>query len=255
MPVPKEFIYEGEFSIRTYEIDRAKRATATALINLMQEAAMQNVIDLNVSVWDLASRHISWVLMRKKLNVYRLPELGECIRIQTYPAGFDKLFTYRDYKVFDSSNQLIASSASTWLLMNTVKRKIARIPEEIRVRGNFDTSNCLPHAKNKLPALTQVDCQKEFIVHWHDMDFNEHLNNVRYMQWIFETVDYYLLHTGQLEELNIVYKAECYWKDTVQVSTQKVDEKTYLHRLIRLSDGEEIALAQTFWSLHGDIQP
>lgn len=249
MPVPQEFIYEGKFTIRTYEIDRAKKATATSLINLMQEAAMQNVIDLNVSVWDMVERSISWVLMRKNLQVHRLPALGETIRIKTYPAGFDKLFTYRDYKVFDQDDHLLASSSSTWLLMNTVKRKIARIPEEIRVRGNFDTSDCLPHAKNKLPQLTKIDCQKEFVVNWHDMDFNEHLNNVRYMQWIFETVDYYLKRTGQLTELDIIYKAECYWKDTVQVSTQKVDSKTYLHRLVRLSDGEIIALAQTHWKV------
>ncbi|BDS10462.1 acyl-[acyl-carrier-protein] thioesterase [Aureispira anguillae] len=249
MPVPKEFIYEGNFTIRTYEIDRARQATATSLINLMQEAAMQNVIDLKVSVWDMATSNISWVLMRKNLKIHRLPALGETIRIQTYPAGFDKVFTYRDYKVFDEKNNLLAASSSTWLLMNTIKRRIARIPEEIRVRGSFDTSACLPHAKNKLPKLTNVDFQKEFVVHWHDMDFNEHLNNVRYMQWIFETVDYYIQHTGKLEELDIIYKAECYWKDTVQVSTQKIDDSTYLHRLVRLSDQEEIAVAQTTWTV------
>ncbi|WMX12074.1 acyl-ACP thioesterase domain-containing protein [Aureispira sp. CCB-E] len=248
MPVPKEFIYEGEFTIRTSEIDRAKKVTATAFIDLMQEAAMQNVIELKVSVWDMAEKNISWVLMRKNLKLYRLPSLGETIKIQTYPAGFDKLFTYRDYKVFDQNNTLLAESSSTWLLMNTIRRSIARIPEEIRVRGDFDTSKCLPHAKNKLPKLTRVDLQKTFIVNWHDMDFNEHLNNVRYMQWMFETVDYYLKHTGKLEELDIIYKAECYWKDTVEVSTQKVDETVYLHRLVRLSDGEEIALAKTTWS-------
>lgn len=253
MPVPKEFIYEGEFTIRTSEIDRAKKVTATAFIDLMQEAAMQNVIDLKVSVWDMAEKSISWVLMRKNLRLYRLPTLGETIKIKTYPAGFDKLFTYRDYQVFDKDHQLLAESSSTWLLMNTIKRSIARIPEEMRLRGDFDTSQCLPHAKNKLPKLTQVDLKKTFIVNWHDMDFNEHLNNVRYMQWMFETVDYYLKHTGKLEELDIIYKAECYWKDTVEVRTQKVDEFTYLHRLVRLSDNEEIALARTRWSKNTTI--
>lgn len=247
MPIPQELVYNGDFTIRTYEIDRNRRATVTALITLMQEAAMQNVIDLKVSVWDLAEREISWVLMRKNFQLFRLPELGETIHIQTYPAGFDKLFTYRDYKVFDSNKELLAQSSSTWLLMNTVKRRIARIPEEIRSRGIFDTSDCLPHAPNKLPKVTQVDFHKEFTIHWHDLDFNEHLNNVRYMQWIFETINYYMDERGQLEQLNIIYKQECYWKDVVRVNTQKVSDTEYLHQLIRLSDNEEIAQAQTFW--------
>jgi len=247
MAIPKELIYEGEFTIRTYEIDRAKKATVVSLINLMQEAAMQNVIDLKVSVWDMAKQQISWVLMRKNLTIFRLPALGETIRIQTHPAGFDKLFTYRDYKVYDQNGELLAQSASTWLLMNTEKRRIARIPEEIRVRGTFDTEDCLPHAKGKLPKVTQVDYSKTFLVDWHDLDFNEHLNNVRYMQWIFETIDFYLNNEGTLTDLDIVYKQECHWKDRVQVDTQKINNNHYIHQLTRLSDNEIIAQAQTFW--------
>ena len=247
MDIPEELIYEGEFSIRTYEIDRSKIATVAALINLMQEAAMQNVIHLKFSVWDMEKLNISWVLMRKNLKILRLPFLGETIRIKTYPAGSDKIFTYRDYHVYSKDDQLIAQSASTWLLMNTVERSIAKIPEDIRLRGKYDTSNCLKHAKNKLPIIKSVDFQKEFIVNWHDLDFNEHLSNIRYMQWIFETVDYYIQHKGKLEELDIVYKLECRWKDTVQVCTQKVDDNLYLHRLVRLSDDALIAQAQTRW--------
>ena len=67
------------------------------------------------------------------------------------------------------------------------------------------------------------------------------------MQWIFETVDYYILSKGKLEELDIVYKLECRWKDTVQVSTQKIDEFIYLHRLVRLTDKKLIAQAQSRW--------
>ena len=77
MDIPEELIYEGEFTIRTYEIDRSKTATVAALINLMQEAAMQNVIHLKFSVWDMEKLNISWVLMRKNLKVFRFSTIGE----------------------------------------------------------------------------------------------------------------------------------------------------------------------------------
>ena len=63
------------------------------MINLMQEAAMQNVIKMGVSVWDLEPHNISWVLMRLLLNVQRVPMLGERIKIVTHPAGFEKIYT------------------------------------------------------------------------------------------------------------------------------------------------------------------
>ncbi|MGH1339346.1 MAG: acyl-[acyl-carrier-protein] thioesterase [Aureispira sp.] len=247
MAVPEELLYEGPFTIRTSEVTRHRQATAASLINLMQEAALQNVLELNVSAWDMSAQQISWVLMRKHLEIVRMPSLGETITIQTYPAGFDKILTYRDYKVFDAQRNLIASSSSTWLLMHTVKRRIARIPAEIRERGQFDTSCCLPHARNKLPDLEQVDIEKDFVVNWHDMDFNEHLNNVRYMQWVFETIEGYTEHSQQLSNLDIIYKQECHWKDVVRVKTQKIDSQMYRHQLIRLSDEEEIARCETQW--------
>ena len=248
MAVPEALVFEGNYTIRTSEVNRLRQATPTALIHLMQEAALENVLELKVSAWDLAKEHISWVLMRKHLDLYRLPELGETITIRTHPAGFERVFTYRDYEVRDAAGEVIASSSSTWLLMNTQRRSLARIPKAIVERGQFDTSDCLPHAKAKLPKLTQVDIEQQFRVNWHDMDFNEHLNNVRYMQWLFETVPGYTSLEQQLQSLNIIYQSECRWKDVVQVSTQILEQGHCLHQLVRQSDGEMIAQAETFWS-------
>lgn len=247
MPIPKELIYEGQYTIRTYEIDAEKKVTIASLINLMQEAAMQNVIDIKLSVWDLAEQHISWVLLRKNLQIIQLPKLNDTIRVVTHPAGFDRLFTYRDYRVFDSNDNLIAFSSSTWLLMDTQTRSAAKIPDTILNRGQFDTSDCLTRPKSKLARIKEVEIEKTFRVNWHDLDFNAHLSNIRYMQWMFETVDFYTQNKGKLKELNIVYKAEGHLNDQIKVQTQQIESTVFLHQLIRLSDEKQLATAQTFW--------
>lgn len=247
MTIPEALVFEGNFTIRTNEVNRLRQASPTSLIQLMQEAALENVLQLKVSAWDMAEEHLSWVLMRKHLEVYRLPELGETITIRTYPAGFERVFTHRDYQIWDAQGDLLASSSSTWLLMNTQRRRVARIPASILERGDFDPSDCLPRALAKLPDVTAPTIEQTFRVNWHDMDFNEHLNNVRYMQWLFETVPGYPSLEQQLSSLDILYKAECHWKDEVHIATQTMDQGHYLHVLTRLSDGEEIARAQTFW--------
>lgn len=248
MTVPPTLVFEGNYTIRTSEVNSQRQATPTALIHLMQEAALENVIHLKVSAWDLEEAHISWVLMRKHLDIRRLPRLGETITIRTFPAGFQRVFSYRDYEVRDAAGTVIAQSASTWLLMDTQTRNMAPIPQAILDQGTFDNSDCLPHAKAKLPLVTAPSTQQEFRVNWHDMDFNEHLSNTRYMQWLFETVPGYTSMKQNLQTLDIIYKSECHWKDRVNVATQDLGEGQYLHLLTRLSDGEEIARAQTSWA-------
>ena len=240
--------YTGQYRVRTYEIDSDKRMTVPALVQLMQEAAMQNVIELKLSVWDLEPHHISWVLMRKNLQIKKLPMLGDSIKILTYPAGFEKIFTHRDFKIYDSQNQLIAQAATTWLLIDTLKRKMTRIPDFIAAFKMPQAEDCLARPTRKLPKFDKVQSSQLFTVNWHDLDFNEHLNNTHYIQWMLEALPKEVLKNKQLKEMNIQYRMECYWKDVVVSEMQPLGDFHFLHRLLRKEDGKELALGESFWS-------
>ena len=246
---PKHLIYREQFTIRTYEIDNRKVATIPALVKLMHEAAMQNVIRLKLSVWDLEPHQISWVLMRKLLTINRLPILGEKITIETTPTGFEKFFTFRDYKVFDEQGELIAFSSSTWLLMDTQSRRMTRIPDFIMEFQQWMPAPevCLPRPTSKLPKFEPMGEGKQYLVRWHDLDFNMHLNNTFYVQWMIESVPEKLIQKGQLKQMDIIYRTECSWKEKVMAELQVLDENSYLHRLVRQSDQKEVALAKTTW--------
>jgi len=258
MPLDPLLIKTEPFTIRTYEIDNRKQATVPSLVKLMHEAAMQNVIDLKLSVWDLEPHQISWVLMRKNMIINKLPNLGEQIKIVTHCAGFEKFFTYRDYKIFNQQDELLASASSTWLLMDTVKRRMARIPSFILALECPPQAECLPRPKNKLSKLARnaaadgfkaANLSKTFTVGWYDLDFNQHLNNVFYLQWILETVPDELLLHSKLNRIDIVYKLECKWKEEIVCETQIVDKQHLLHRLVRKSDGKELSMAETRWEI------
>ena len=237
-----------EFTIRTYEIDRNKDCTVPSLIKLMHEAAMQNVLRIKLSVWDLEPQGITWVLMRKYLKIKRLPRLGERVQILTHPAGFEKFFTYRDYRIYDSEQNLIAQSSSTWLLMDTIKRRMTRMPNNILSYNEQMPSleNCLERpSREKLVAFERVDYAKAFTVGWYDLDFNEHLNNVFYTQWMLEAFPEEHLRERQLNEFKIEYRVEAQLNDQIVSEIQKLDEDVFLHRL-RCGD-KELAVAQSEW--------
>ncbi len=249
MHLPTEIGYRETYTIRTYEIDNRKIATVPALLKLMHEAAMQNVIKIKLSVWDLEPHKVSWVLMRKSLKINRLPILGETIHIVTYPVNFEKFFTYRDYKVFDENGALIAASSSTWLLMDTESRKMTRIlPFILEFQKKMPNPEvCLPAPMTKLPKFERVDFSKPFRVDWHDLDFNNHLSNVFYIQMMLEGLEDDILSNGNLEAMNIVYKTEGRWKDEIVSEVQKLDNHHFLHRLVRKADGKELALSESIW--------
>lgn len=244
---PSPVSHTEPFVIRTDEIDHQKICTTPALIKLMDEAAMQNVLNLKLSVWDLEKDKITWVLMRKYLKINRLPNLRERINIYTSPAGFEKFFTYRDYEVYAENGDLLAWSSSTWLLMDTEKRRMARIPPHILAMNDKMPSleTCLERPATKLPKFETADYSKTFRVGWYDLDFNGHLNNGFYTKWMLEATPHEVLKNKKLLDFQIEYRVEGRLNETIVAEAKQVNETTFLHRLVR--DGKELAVGQTIW--------
>jgi acyl-ACP thioesterase len=244
------FGYQEDFRIRTFEIDSSKNATLPAIIQLMQEAAMQNVIDIKLSIWDLESHRISWVLTRKNMTINRLPTLGEKITIVTYPAGFEKFFTYRDYKVFAENGDLLCQSASTWILMDIEKRRMTRIPDFIKalakdMEQNVKIGLARPNLKLNF-KFEKSTYEKKFEVNYFDLDFNNHLSNVTYLKWMLETIPSSFLLENKIKNIDILYRAECRIGEIVKSEVEQIDKNVFIHRLSS-SEGKELMLAKTEW--------
>ncbi|RMG80714.1 MAG: hypothetical protein D6714_14225 [Bacteroidetes bacterium] len=246
---PPEIGHATRFSIRTSEIDNRKAATVPALLRLMHEAAMENVLKIKLSVWDLEPHHISWVLIRKNLIINRLPTLGESVRVVTYPVRFEKFFTLRDYRVYDAHETLIAGATSTWLLMDTQTRRMTRIPSFIsNLRDQMPApENCLPQTDIRWPDFEQTDFAQSFRVGWHDLDFNNHLSNVLYVQWMLEALPDDILQQTMPQKIYLNFKTEARWKEELVAETQQLESKQFLHRLRRPSDEKILAMAYTTW--------
>lgn len=237
------------FSIRAYAVDAQKQVHVPALIQLMHETAMQHVLDLKLSVWDLEPLNLAWVLTRLQVKIHQLPSLGQKIKIVTNPSAFEKIRTFRDYRVYTEDGQLLASAVSLWFLMNTQTRRLARVPAEIRqtIENCIQTiSHFLPKPDTKPPIFPTAQYQRAFQVGYHDLDFNEHLNNIHYAKWLLDTLPATFQKQHQLQQLDLFYKLECVLDDQIIGEVGKTGPSSFQHRLLKA--GQEVASAQSKWA-------
>lgn len=249
--VASDLVHRSIFIIRSYEIDPHKIASAPALVRIMQEASMEHVLRLQLSVWDLEPRGLSWVLMRQRLHFSRLPRLGETVEIITYPSAFERVFTHRDYRMYDAEGQEIAHASTTWLLMQTSTRRMSRIPADMLAYNELlpDSATHLARAAETLPELGAVLHTIRFTIHWFDLDFNFHLTNSKYVEWLLASADEDLLRHATLLDMEVHYLAECKLGEEVLSETALEHENTRMHRLVRVSDGKELAKARSVWTM------
>jgi len=243
-----EFTHSERFKIFAFATDRHKKVSVPALIRLLQETAMGHVRKLELSVFDLEPLHLAWVLLRMRVEVTKQPELGEMVEVLTYPSGIDRFFTFRDYYMYNEKGEILATAATTWLLMDTRSRRMARIPEQIAQKIPLtapEGRTPLPHAADKLPALGDPLQTLDFRVNWHDLDFNAHLNNVTYIEWMLETLPDATLDQGTLRQMEIIFLLEAQWKEMVQSKVEAQADGSFLHQLARISDGKVLATGRS----------
>lgn len=245
-----EFTHSERFKIFAFATDRHKRVSVPALIRLLQDTAMGHVRKLEISVFDLEPLHLAWVLLRMRVEVIKKPELGEMVEVLTYPSGIDRFFTFRDYYMYNEKGEIIATAATTWLMMDTRSRRMARIPEQIVQKIPLTAPlgrTPLPHAADKLPQLLNPLRTLDFRVNWHDLDFNAHLNNVTYIEWMLETLPDEILDQRNLQQIEIIFLLEAQWKEKIESKVEAQADGSFLHQLSRSSDGKVLATGRSFF--------
>lgn len=241
----KFYGYIGDFVIRTSEIDSNKRLKIPALIQLMQESSMQNVLSLKLSVWDLEDENLSWVLLKKELKINKLPTVGQSIRIKTYPAGFHRIFAYRDFIVLDENDVVLATSGSVWGLLDTQSRKLITIPP-------YEFYNIMPDDTLVRPSFKLTSAVKsQYVKHshivWNNLDWNGHVNNVVLIQNMLDAIPNDYQKTHQLKSLQLQFKSESLLEDELE-SICEINKDEVIHRIMRPIDNSIIALARSLWT-------
>jgi medium-chain acyl-[acyl-carrier-protein] hydrolase len=206
----------------------------------IQETSLGGSAFVGVSVEEVKKKNLYWVVMGYSFQITRWPLKGEKITIATYP-GQDISFVYpRHYEVHDERGELLIQGSSLWALLDRTTHK-ATTPAQTGVRPPFiKKEGELPWPRTlHLEGLSFVGKR---LVTSEDIDFNGHLNNVRYLDFALATreKDFYeghlptallinfLAETHLGEEMSL-YKGE---EDHTQTYQGRVNDKNVFSLLI-----------------------
>jgi len=242
-------VFREIYQIRSYEVDCRNRLSILAVFSFMQEAASKHAAALGVSIHQLRSENFTWLLSRLKIKIAAHPGWNDRIQVSTWPSGTQQLFALRDFEINDSAGQIIAAAVSAWLVIDLQKRRPVRIAPFVERLKPIEGSHILPDRLDKLAALGQHDHERNFAVRYSDLDINQHVNNVSFVQWVVEGVPSAVLTNAVPAEVEINFLAEAFYDDQILATCHCADTNhtEFLHSLTRRQDGRELARARTVW--------
>ncbi len=201
-----EPLYRQSFTLTDHFLDCFGRLKPSAMLYLIQEMAGSHAAALGAGWEVLAGKNLFWALSRHKIEITRLPEVGETITLETWPMPTTRVAYPRATVAYDDDGNELFRSVALWVLMDIQSRAMV-LPGKsgVIVRGVLRGTELDTPASILPTALTQVTARS---VGYTLLDRNGHMNNTYYLDWIDDLLPSAFHQAHPLQALTLCYLNE-----------------------------------------------
>ena len=233
-----EFVCQQQFTVTAMDVDRFGRAKPSTILYYAQEAAQTHCLQLGTD-WDtLRKQNLFWAVLRHRVQITRLPVIGETVTVHTWPMPTTRSAFPRATAAYDSQENELFKIISLWVLMNTESRSMV-LPGKsgIAVAGTLQ-GNELAAPGSIVPIAMEQTVTRH--VGFCELDRNGHMNNTRYMDWVMDLLPSAFHGDRPIREFTLCYLAEATEGQQLDLHWQ-LDPEGLLHTEGYRSEGEKTA--------------
>lgn len=241
--------FEKNYNVHYYETGQRQQLRISNLMNYFEEVALMQSEERKVGLDYYREHGVIWMLHKWDITINKPPVFGQRIRIRTLPVSIAGFMGFRQFWVYAENGEILVTAVSAWIFVNTQSKRPMRVTEDMkRAYGHLGQ----PESKldmAEVPSLQKADFSKEFNVRQADIDINEHVNNVRYVDWALEALPPELLRNQQLENIKIVFKKETTYGQRISSKVEVFQEEGRTRCVHRIVDeqGREVCALLTTW--------
>jgi len=224
------------FVVRSYDVDETGAVSLPNIADYFQEAAGKNAHDLEFDISHLQEKGATWVLFRLHIRIEEFPVRWQPVSVNTWPSSGDGVRAFRDYELIDESGKQLGTGVSQWMILNMKNRRPMRMPQEIIDMGLGVDHHLLPVDKEPFIKMENCDHKSTHLTGCYDLDMNNHVNNVKYIEWMTGYLPDDMAGGMKCHEIKIQYHRETSLGRHVIIQSQKLNDRSFLHNIHDDSD-------------------
>lgn len=211
------------FSISPEKIDFTLHATIEALCSDLLSVAGMDARKNGISADTLMQHGRSWVLSRMSVEFDRMPEQFENYDIATWiNPHTSRLLSTRNFEFIDAEGKKFGRAVSQWCVIDFEKRMpVALEAVECFFDPNYycdDPSPC--DAPRKVRGIVPTVTRQHKVM-YSDIDFNRHVNTMRYIRMMLNTLPIEYLTDNRPMRLDIHFASECKLGQTLTINYEQ----------------------------------
>ena len=243
-------VFSQQFKSRHSECDPELRVTPPAMLDYFQEVGGRHCIPYGMAVPEIIEEHgLSWVLSGLAVRFEAYPRWPEELTVETWARSLKGFKALRDFQAKESTGHICTRACSSWALIDVKSRRPVRMDAYGDRLPQSPDLSALPDARpGKVMLPDSFDGKEELItVSPADLDYNHHVNNIRYLVWLMMYQDEDFLKQRELAELNIAFLGETVSGDRLILRGSSVGDNDRVYIFQREADGKEVCRMFTSW--------
>ena len=233
--------------IASYQMDLKAQATLPVLCNFCQEIAGNHAHANGFGFHQMIKNGHIWVLTRFKVQIDKYPKWNDEIYIKTWLRNRQNFFSERDFLLLDNNKNKIGGALSGWMLLDLKSRRpkpVDSIQLDIEM---FPDDHSIEDPLSKIPLIEKTDSAYKKIAEFQDIDINQHVNNVKYIEWFLSSFPYEFRKSKNVKSFEINYLAEMTFGESVEINTEKLSDDMFRSSMINSNTQKEICRAEIEW--------
>lgn len=219
----------AEKSLYTYrvepqDVDFTLRATIAALGAAVLNTAGADAHGKGFGVDALHAGNHSWVLSRIALEFDRRPEQYTDYAVATWISDYGRVLSTRNFTLTDAAGSEFGRAVSQWAMIDLGTRSAVDLSWV--GREHRDAVVDLPSPTDKPRKIREVvpTLSREHRVVYSDIDFNRHVNTMRYIEMMIDMLPVEWLARERPVRLDLHFLRECRFGQTLTVGCEMRDE-------------------------------
>ena len=202
--------------VQPKSVDFTRRASVASIIGYMLDVAGEDAENKGFGISALDSASNTWVLSRLAVEITAQPKQYEEIAIDTWVNEFNRLSSTRNFRIHRGA-ECVAKGVSQWCMLNMESRQVVDMSllKETYMQAMVDEPSPIS-APARLRPITPVGNTSRPVV-YSDIDFNRHMNTMRYIDLIFDYVPLALIEHNNGLRIDLNFIAEARYGEVVTI--------------------------------------
>ncbi|MBR3846305.1 MAG: acyl-ACP thioesterase [Alistipes sp.] len=206
--------------VEPQDLDFTSRLKAPNLIMAALNAAGRDAHNKGFDYVDMEADNHTWVLGRMAIEVKDRPKQYSDYQIETWISGYNRILSTRNFRMYDEQGQEFAVMTSQWAMLDMTTRSSVDLTQTTgKVHDIYivpDPEPCAPACR--LRPLSDGE-RHNHRVRYSDIDFNRHMNTIRYIEMIFDRLPIEAISENRPFRLDLHFLNEAVLGEMLTITT------------------------------------